>query len=65
MRHAIRQLLGDPAALAAAGNRCRQFMAREFSEDKVLAPYLAAFEGAQRHSAPGSRMILPDGARHV
>ncbi len=31
MRHVIRQLLGDPAALAAAGDRCRQFMAREFA----------------------------------
>jgi glycosyltransferase involved in cell wall biosynthesis len=44
MRDAVRRLLGNPSALAAAAARCRAYMAREFAEEKVLAPYLAAFE---------------------
>ncbi len=65
MRDSIRDLLEDPAALAAASNRCREFMTREFAEEKVLAPYLAAFEDALRRGTASTRMILPDGAHHV
>jgi glycosyltransferase involved in cell wall biosynthesis len=43
MRDAIRRLLADAGALAAAGERCRAHMARQYSEERILAPYLAAF----------------------
>jgi glycosyltransferase involved in cell wall biosynthesis len=65
MRDAIRRLLGDPAALAAAGARCCAYMAREYSEERILAPYLAVFEGLT-HSAPGATRLLAAGSgRHV
>ncbi len=41
---AIRALATDPAVWKAASNRCIRFMEREFAEDKVLAPYRAAFD---------------------
>jgi hypothetical protein len=44
---------------------CRAFMAREFAEERVLSPYLAAFEEAPRSRVrtPG---VAPAGAsRHV
>jgi glycosyltransferase involved in cell wall biosynthesis len=65
MRDAIRRLLGDPAALAAAGARCCAYTAREYSEERILAPYLAVFEGLT-HSAPGATRLLAAGSgRHV
>src|SRR5207237_9526609 len=44
MHAEVLRLLGDRSALAAAGARCRAFMERECAEDRILAPYLAAFE---------------------
>jgi len=65
MRDAIRRLLGDPAALAAAGARCRAYMAREYAEERILAPYLAAF-AELTHNAPGAtRLLAAGGGRHV
>ena len=40
-------------------------MEREFGEEKVLAPYLAALAGAPPRTSAGSGVILPDRARHV
>jgi glycosyltransferase involved in cell wall biosynthesis len=65
MRHAIRQFLDEPAALAAASRRCREFMAREYSEEKILAPYLAAFDEALRRGESGTRVIVSGGTRHA
>ncbi len=65
MRHAVRHLLEDPAWLAAAGGRCRDFMAREFAEDKIVVPYIAAFEDALLRSPAATRMILRGPAHHV
>jgi glycosyltransferase involved in cell wall biosynthesis len=55
MREEVLRLLGDPGALVEASARCRAFMAREFAEERILAPYLAAFEGPTRNRvrAPG------------
>lgn len=44
MRDAIRRLLGEPGLLAATAARCRAYMAREFAEERILAPYLSAFD---------------------
>ena len=64
MRDAVRRLLGDPAALAAAGARCRAYMAHEYAEARILTPYLAAFEELT-HDAPGARRLLAaGGGRH-
>lgn len=43
MRQAIRRLLEDPAEWEAASRRCVAYMAREYDEDRILAPYLRAF----------------------
>jgi len=63
MREATARLLGDAAALAAAGARCRAFMAREFGEERILAPYLAAFEELSRR-APGAAHGLAGSEAH-
>lgn len=60
MRAAIRRLLGDPGALAEAGARCRAYVAREYAEERILAPYLAAFEELTRHS-PGTTRLSAAG----
>jgi glycosyltransferase involved in cell wall biosynthesis len=65
MRDAVRRLLGDPQALAAASSRCRAYMAREFADDKVLAPYLAAFQEAIRDAGGGSQILATGDSRHV
>jgi glycosyltransferase involved in cell wall biosynthesis len=62
MRDAIRRLLRDPAALAAAGARCRAYMAREYAEERILAPYLAAFEELTRESPAAARLLAADEA---
>ena len=65
MRDAVRRLLGDTAALAAAGARCRAYMAREYGEERILAPYLAAFEELT-HGAPAATRLLAAGdGQHV
>jgi glycosyltransferase involved in cell wall biosynthesis len=60
MREAIRRLLRDPDALGAAGERCRAFMAREYTEERVLAPYLAAFEELIRKAPTVGRLPAAD-----
>jgi glycosyltransferase involved in cell wall biosynthesis len=65
MRDATGRLLADRSALAAAGARCRAYLAREYAEERILAPYLAAFEELT-HSAPGARRLLAEGnGRHA
>ena len=67
---AIGRLLGDREELAAAGMRCRAYVAQEFPEDRVLAPYLAAFEelsrdaGTTRSTVRGARLRVVNGGRH-
>ena len=63
MRDAIRRLLADPTALAAAGARCRAYLAREYAEERILAPYLAAFEELT-HGVPGATRLLAEGNGH-
>jgi glycosyltransferase involved in cell wall biosynthesis len=48
---AVGALLEDPAALQAAAERCRRYMARAHSEARAVRPYLAAFEAARRRPA--------------
>jgi glycosyltransferase involved in cell wall biosynthesis len=54
---AIRRLLADRGALAAASARCRAYMAREYSEDRILAAYLAAFEELTCDARRAPRML--------
>ncbi len=46
MRARIVELTSDRASWLAASARCIAFMRREFDEDRILAPYLAAFGAA-------------------
>ena len=62
---AVRRLLHDRAAWLAASERCRSFIAREFSDDKVLSVYLETFEGALRAKAPGPAIAVTGNARNV
>jgi glycosyltransferase involved in cell wall biosynthesis len=48
MRDAIRRLLRDAEAHGAAAQRCRAYVTREYAEERVLAPYLTAFEELTR-----------------
>jgi glycosyltransferase involved in cell wall biosynthesis len=48
------QLLADSAHWSATSRRCRDFVAREYGEDKVLPAYLDAFEQSARVAAPGA-----------
>lgn len=61
---AIGRLLHDPVAWKAASDRCRAFMAREYGEDKVLAPYFGTFERAMRADA-AAEMPPSTRTRHV
>ena len=65
MREAIGQLLGDANALAAASARCRAYVAREYAEERILAPYLAAFEELTREGPVGSRLLAADEGQRV
>jgi len=65
MHAAVRRLLGDRSALAAAGARCRAFMEREFAEDRILAPYLAAFEELIRSRIRTAGIAATSARRHV
>jgi hypothetical protein len=65
IHYAIGGLLHNPVALRAAAARCRAFMAREYAEDKVLAPYLDTFERVMRAGADGAGRLAPTGMRHV
>ena len=65
MRAEVLRLLGDRGALAAASARCRAFMAREFGEERILAPYLSAFEEAARSRAHTASVLATSARRHV
>jgi glycosyltransferase involved in cell wall biosynthesis len=52
LARAAERLLNDPAEWREASERCRAYMAREHGEERVLGPYLAAFEQALRGAAP-------------
>ncbi len=60
---AARHLLSDAAALSAASDRCRSYMAREYPEERVLAPYLEVFETLARGNAPPRGQALASGNR--
>jgi len=62
MRAVVGRYLANPAALSAAGARCRAYMTREFDVERILAPYLSAIEDRNpRGAAPA--MLMPQGAR--
>ena len=63
MRDAILRLLRDPSELASVSSRCRAFMAREYAEDRILTPYLTAFEELTRSSVPHT--LATSARRHV
>jgi glycosyltransferase involved in cell wall biosynthesis len=65
MHGAIRRLLGDPAAWQAASERCRAFVAREHSEDRVVASYLDTFEKVMRAGAGSADMVVSRKAGHA
>lgn len=65
MWDAIRRLLGDAGALAAAGERCREYIARAYSEERILAPYLAAFEELSREAPGSERLVAASGGRRA
>jgi glycosyltransferase involved in cell wall biosynthesis len=44
MGEAVRMLTTDVSAWQAASDRCKAFMEREYNKDKILAPYLEAFQ---------------------
>ena len=60
---AILRLLRDPSELASVSSRCRAFMAREYAEDRILTPYLTAFEELTRASVPHT--LATSARRHV
>src|SRR5690348_1474195 len=62
---AVRRLLRDATAWKAASDRCRAFMAREHSEDKILAPYLDTFEEIMRLDARDEKLLMSNEPRHV
>jgi len=62
---AIGRLLHDPVAWKAASDRCRAFMAREYGEEKVLAPYCDTFGRAMRADAAAAEMPASTRTRHV
>lgn len=61
----VLRLLADRGALATASARCRAFMAREFGEERILAPYLTAFEEAARNRDHGRQILVTSASRHV
>jgi len=54
---AVARLLANAAPWRAASERCRGFAAREYSEERVLAPYLETLEALARPSAGRARMV--------
>lgn len=55
----VAALLDDPAELNETSARCLAYIEREYGEDKVLAPYLEAFEAA-RATANNTAVAVPD-----
>jgi glycosyltransferase involved in cell wall biosynthesis len=45
MRQMVARLLEDSVEWRALSERCRQYMRRDYAEEKILAPYLAAVGG--------------------
>lgn len=48
MAESIKRYLADSEALETVGARCRAYMAKEYGEDRVLAPYFEVFESAYK-----------------
>lgn len=44
MKEAVRRLATDAGAWQEASARCRAYMAREYGEERILAPYVAAID---------------------
>ena len=65
MPAAVNSLLTDPAAWKAASERCLSFMAREYGEDRILAPYLETFEEIMRADTADAKVAVSGKARHV
>lgn len=65
MWEAIRALLDDRQALAAAGARCRAFVASGYAEEQILAPYLSAFEELTRNNLRRPPMLAASEGPHV
>ena len=65
MRDAIQRLLGSAGARAAAGVRCREYMEREYAEERILAPYLATFEELTRCAPQAPRLLTVDEGRRA
>jgi glycosyltransferase involved in cell wall biosynthesis len=55
---AVDVMLRQPALWQAASERCLAYMAREHGEDRILAPYLDAFERAMRGGTPATGDLL-------
>jgi glycosyltransferase involved in cell wall biosynthesis len=64
MRDVATQLLRTPSALNDASQRCRAFMEREYSRERILAVYLDAFESVTRDGA-GADASIASGVRHA
>jgi len=45
MHRIVASLLANPQTWQQLSQRCRQYMAEEYSEDKILAPYVSAIAG--------------------
>lgn len=56
MQQAVRTLATDRAAWEEASLRCRAYMAREYGEDRILAPYVSTIE-ALAPRAVGAAMM--------
>lgn len=52
LREAVRELATNESAWMAASQRCREFMARAYGEDVVLAPYRALIDTFAVRSGP-------------
>ena len=65
MRGEVLRLLDDADALAEMSASCRAFMAREFAEERILAPYLATFEEALRERVHTPGILSMSARRHV
>lgn len=52
MKHAISALIENPARWLELSMRCRQYIAREYSEEKMLAPYLKAMASGAKSKLP-------------
>jgi glycosyltransferase involved in cell wall biosynthesis len=55
-------LLNDPTAWKAASERCKAYMAREYSEDRILQDYIDVFQHATRHARVNQSKLSP--SRH-